>query len=175
MKLDHTYGLAIESYSGAVLKKKHGQQRKGWSLEMFKFLRSLAVGLSCTAGIAAAQESAPPQPPDPAQLLRLVPKQGPATGAGQTVLGRGGATLNAVGNVPLGWNFFHATNCQWVTNGANNVLYVLPSEGGFWFYVNNVYAAHTFLTPCVNGNLAAIHVINGATGDFDSILTYPSK
>ena len=129
---------------------------------MFKFLRLLAVGLSCTAGIAVAQEAARPQPPDPAQLLRLVPKQGLATGAGQTVLGRGGATLNAVGNVPLGWNFFHATNCQWVTNGANNVLYVLPSEGGFWFYVNNVYAA-------------AVHVINGATGDFDSILTYPSK
>jgi len=143
--------------------------------KMFKFRRLLAVGLSCTTGIAAAQEAASPPPPDPAQLLRLVPKQGVATGAGQTVLGRGGATLNAVGNVPLGWNYFHATNCQWITDGVNNFLYVLPSEGGFWFYVNNVYAAHTFLTPCVNGNWAAVHVINSATGDFDSILTLPFK
>ena len=73
---------------------------------MSKILRLLAVGLGCWTGVAAAQEAAPPEPLDPARLLRMLPKQGTATVAGQTVLGRGGATLNGVGNVPLGWNFF---------------------------------------------------------------------
>lgn len=143
---------------------------------MFKFHRLLAIGLSCSTAMAAAQEAAPQTPPDPAQLLRLVPKRGAATGVGPTVLGAGGATLNAAGNVPLGWSPpFHATNCQWITDGVNNFLFVFPAEGGFWFFQNDIFAAQTFLTGCVNGNLEAVHVINGATGDFDSIFTYPFK
>jgi hypothetical protein len=142
---------------------------------MFKFLRLAAVGLSCFTGIAAAQEAAPPQPLDPAQLLRLLPKQGAATGSSQTILGAGGATLNAVGSAPLGWNYFHATNCQWITDGVNNALFVLPSEGGFWAILNDTYAASTFLTGCVNGNWEAAHVVNSATGAIDSIFTFNFK
>ena len=142
---------------------------------MFKFLRLVAIGLACSTGMAAAQEAVPPQPLDPARLLKLLPKRGAVSGANQTVLGAGGATLNAVGNVPLGWNYFHATNCQWITDGVNNILYVFPAEGGFWFYVNNFYATQTFLTLCVNGNLGAVNVINSTSGDFNSIWTSNSK
>jgi hypothetical protein len=142
-----------------------------------KSLTLAALGLLYSAGFAmAAQEPPPgPGPVDPAQLQRLLPKQASMASASQKTLGAGGATLNAVGNVALGWNYFHATYCQWYYDGTNNYLYVFPSEGGFWYYRNNIYAASTFLTPCTQGYWAAVHVINSTTGDFDAIYTYPYK
>ena len=139
---------------------------------MFKFVRSVAVVVFLWSSVGSAQEAATSeQPLDPGQLLRLIQRNVAKSAAGSS-LGGGGATLNAVGNVPLGWNTFHATHCQWITDGRNNFLYVLPSEGGQWFYANNIFAADTFLAGCVNGNFIAVHVINSASGDFDSILTY---
>jgi hypothetical protein len=42
-----------------------------------------------------------------------------------------GATLSGVGNVPLGRNTFHATNCEWFSDGTNEFLIVFPQQGGF--------------------------------------------
>ena len=142
-----------------------------------KSLAFAALGLLCSAGFAlAAQEPPPgPGPVDPAQLQRLAPKQASMASASQQPLGGGGVSLNAVGNVALGWNYFHATNCQWLLSGSNNYLYVFPSEGGFWYVLNNIYGASTFLTPCTQGYWAAVHVINSTTGAFDAIYTYPFK
>ena len=143
-------------------------------------LKSFAFGalaLICSTGVTVAQPAEPPGagPVDPAQLQKLIPKQGSMSNSNQNVLGSGGATLNAVGNVALGWNYFHATNCEWYTDGSNQYLYVFPSEGGFWFYRNNIYPAVTILTPCVNGYWEAVHVINSTTGDFDAVYTYAYK
>ena len=142
---------------------------------MLKSLSFAMIALGCSIGIATAQEAAPPGPGpvDPAQLKRLLPQQGSASNP--AALGGGGATLNAAGAVPTGWNYFHAYYCQWFIDGSNNYLYVFPTTGGFWFIRNNTYGADTFLSGCVNGNWEAVHVINGTTGEFDSIYTYSYK
>jgi hypothetical protein len=143
----------------------------------FKSLAFAALALICSAGVTVAQQAEPPGPGpvDPAQLKKLLPNQGSKASSNPDALGAGGATLDGVGRVALGWNYFHATNCQWYFDGSNNYLYVIPSEGGFWVYRNNIYAAQTFLTGCVNGYWSAVHVINGTTGDFDSVYTYAFK
>jgi hypothetical protein len=142
-----------------------------------KSLAFAAFGLLFSVGFAMAAQDAPsgPGPLDPAQLQRLLPKQASMASSSQKALGAGGATLNAVGNVALGWNWFHAASCQWYTDGTNNYLYVFPSEGGFWYFRNNIYAASTILTPCTQGYWEAVHVINGTTGEFDSVFTYSFK
>jgi hypothetical protein len=88
--------------------------------------------------------------------------------------GYGGANLAAPGAVPVGLNFFHATNCVWFTDGSNNFLFVLPAEGGFWAVANNIFTKQTFLTGCVNGNIEAVNVINSSTGQFNEVFTFPS-
>jgi hypothetical protein len=142
-----------------------------------KFLALAALALICSTAVTAAQQAGPPGPGpvDPAQLKKLLPSQGSYASSNRDALGAGGATLGRAGGVALGWNYFHATNCQWYFDGATNYLYVYPSEGGFWVYRNNNYAASTILTPCVNGYWEAVHVINSTTGDFDAVYTYAFK
>lgn len=135
-----------------------------------------ALAFACSMGVAAAQEAGPTGPVDPNVIKKLIPSQGVAQGPANVAAASGaGATLNAPGNVPLGWNYFHATYCEWYFDGSNNYLFVFPSEGGYWYIVNNDYATKTFLTGCVNGYYEAVYVTNTSTGAFNYIFTYPYK
>jgi hypothetical protein len=135
------------------------------------------LALACSMGVAAAQDAGPIVPVGPDVIKKLIPSpsivQGPAANA--AAASGAGATLNAPGNVPTGWNYFHATYCEWYYDGSNNYLFVFPSEGGYWYIVNNDYATKTFLTGCVNGYYEAVYVYNSSTGAFNYIFTYPYK
>ena len=132
------------------------------------------AGVCLLNGVAAAQNAATgPVGPDVLKRLSQGVPQGPA--AKGVSLGGGGATLNAPGGVATGVHYFHATNCEWFTDGYNNWIYVLPIEGGFWFYLNSLYVSNIFETACVNGNWVAIDVIDSSTGNFDWVYTYPFK
>jgi len=132
------------------------------------------LAFACSMGVAAAQDAATgPVGPDVLKRLSQGVPQGPA--AKGVSLGGGGATLNAPGGVAIGVHYFHATNCQWFTDGFNNWIYVFPIEGGFWFYLNSLYVSNIFETACANGNWVAINVIDSLTGNFDWVYTYPFK
>jgi hypothetical protein len=133
---------------------------------MVRSLTLTAIALLWSIGVAAAQVAITPE------MLPKVPK---SKVGGSAPLHGGGATVNAQGNVVLGWNFFHATNCEWITDGVNNFLYVFPPEGGFWFVANDVLASQALLTGCVNGYFEAVNVINSSTGSFNAIFTYDFK
>jgi len=125
-----------------------------------------ALAFACSMGVAAAQEAAM-GPVGPDVLKRL--SQGVPQGAAPK--GGGGATLNGPGDVAVGPHYFHATNCEWFTDGFNNWVYVFPIEGGFWFGLNSLYISGIFETACVNGFWVAVNVIDSA-GDFDSVYIY---
>ncbi|MCG6863739.1 MAG: hypothetical protein LJE70_21160 [Chromatiaceae bacterium] len=74
--------------------------------------------------------------------------------------------------VPSGWNYFHATNCQWALEKGDQVLYVFPAEGGYWWTANNLYVHNMLAAACQTGNWVAVHVINSNTGEWDSLWTY---
>jgi len=143
---------------------------------MMTALRLTVIALGFSIGVAAAQT-----PVDPNVLSKLVHEVTRAAKANNSgALSRGGisgggATLNAIGNVATGWNYFHATYCEWYTDGTNNFTFIFPQEGGFWFTENNLYTSQTFNTGCVNGNWEAVNVINSSTGAFNANLTYPFK
>ena len=133
-----------------------------------------ALAFACSMGVAAAQDTATgPVGPDVLKRLSAGAPQGLA--AKGMSLGGGGATLSGPGGVETGVHYFHATNCQWFTDGFNNWIYVFPIEGGFWFYLNSLYVSNIFETACVNGNWVALDVINSITGNFDWVYTFPFK
>jgi hypothetical protein len=149
---------------------------------MMRSIGLVAAMFICGIGVAGAQ-LAPPKPVSPEMLQKLLPKiatqRGMVAAKGSTPVSRaaavsgGGASLQSPGNVPTGWNIFHATNCEWVTDGTNDFLFVLPQEGGFWFIVNNLFVTQTFLTGCVQGNFEAVFVVDPNSGAFTNVLTWP--
>jgi hypothetical protein len=149
---------------------------------MVKFTGCLGVLLLCSIGIAAAQ-GVPSLPVSPDTVASLMAKARRPAAATNGALAQqkdpptngAGATLNGVGNVPLGRNIFHATNCEWFSDGTNEFLIVFPQEGGFWFIENNIFAADTFLTGCVRGDFVSVDVTDANTGAFEDIITYPIK
>jgi hypothetical protein len=138
-----------------------------------KFLGLAVLALACAMGSAIAQTA----PLGPAQLSKLVPSmtRGRASKATAALASGGGATLQAPGIAASGWNTFHATNCEWYTDGTNNYTYILPQEGGYWYIANNGYASGTFDAACANGNWVSVYVYNTSTGAFSNIVTYPYK
>jgi hypothetical protein len=138
-----------------------------------------ALGLLCSTGAALAQGASPEPtpPPDAAQLRQLQGVRSQAAGAaisnGGGVIAR--ATTGPTASIVNGWNYFHASNCQYYFDGANNWVYVYSPEGLFFYSPNNDIVAQTFLTGCVNGNWEAVFVINAATGAFNYIYTYSFK
>ena len=87
----------------------------------------------------------------------------------------GSTSANATADSPavaLGWHYFHATNCSWYTDGTNNYFYVWPSEGGYWYSVNNIYIADALAISCVHGNYEAVYVNNATTGAFIETFSY---
>jgi hypothetical protein len=149
---------------------------------MVKFTGCLGVLLLCSIGIGAAQ-GVPSLPVSPDTVASLMAKARRPAAATNGALAQqkdpptngAGATLNGVGNVPLGRNIFHATNCEWFSDGTNEFLIVFPQEGGFWFIENNIFAADTFLTGCVRGDFVSVDVTDANTGAFEDIITYPIK
>lgn len=72
-----------------------------------------------------------------------------------------------------GWHYFHATTCDTYWDGVTTWVYVYPSEGGYWFTSNDLFA-NTFLNQCTVGNWVAIYVYDTA-GDFSQVYTYDYK
>jgi hypothetical protein len=70
----------------------------------------------------------------------------------------------------LGWNFVHATYCDFFYDGTEFVLVVYPQEGGAW---STAYGpVQQVLEPqCSQGNLVAFYVFN-SNGDWNQIFTY---
>jgi hypothetical protein len=145
-----------------------------------KSLGSAALALCCSVGVAAAQSPGPVQsagPVDPSVVQKLLPGHGTMANAaanGAPLTG-GGATLNAPGNTPTGWNYFHVTNCEWYYDGTNNYIIVYPQEGGYWYYANNGYPYNIWTPACQTGNWTAVYVYNSSTGAFNYIYTYDYK
>ena len=84
--------------------------------------------------------------------------------------------MNGPGDTPLGWNIFHATDCEWYTpDGTNNYTFVFPIEGGYWYTANNLFTTNTFDTACVNGNYVGVYVTSSSTGAFNEVITFPNK
>jgi hypothetical protein len=119
----------------------------------WKSVAFAALGLLCSTGVALAQGTAGAEP---------------SNGGG--VIAR--STTGAGAGIVNGWNYFHATNCQYYFDGATNWLTVFSPEGLFFYTPNNGIGANTFLTGCVNGNWVGVFVINAATGAFNYIYTY---
>jgi len=140
-----------------------------------KTLGMTAIALVCSVEICAAQTS-----PDPDQQRAIaqavakqlnLPKAAPGTAP---VVASGGVA--ATGSVSAGWNYFHAYNCEWyVDSSGNQYFFVYPSEGGYWYSVNNLYAIPGLQTSCVNGNWEAVYVTNTSTGAFDYAVSYPFR
>ena len=128
----------------------------------------------CSMGVAAAQPAGPPEPAGPEVVNSLISNQAMAAAtAGKAAMG--GRAQNGATNTPTGWNYFHATYCEWYYDGTNNWLFVYPQEGGYWYYANNIYVTNTYETACVNGNWVAVWVYNGSTGAYNYVWTYPYK
>jgi hypothetical protein len=147
--------------------------------QMTKFGGTLAaLAFALSVGTAAAQDAAT-GPIGPDVIKRLLPSHGtfsgPSAAPSNAALSGGGVTLNGPGNVPTGWNYFHATYCEWYFDGSNNFVVVYPQEGGYWYSYNNIYTDTTFKTACVNGNWVAVYVTNSTTGAFYYVFTYPYK
>lgn len=123
----------------------------------------------CSMGVAAAQPAEPVAPQGPATVDAIItPAAKALAAAGRSVTGAASAT-------PTGWNYFHATYCEWYYDGTNNWLIVYPQEGGTWYVANNIYATNNYQTACVNGNWVAVWVYNGSSGAYNYIWTYPYK
>jgi hypothetical protein len=149
---------------------------------MVKLTGCLGVLFLCSIGIAAAQgvPTLPVSPDTVASLMAKVRRPAAATNGAlaqqkDPPANGAGSTLNGPGNVPLGRNTFHATNCEWFSDGTNQFLIVFPLEGGFWFIENNIFAADTFLTGCVRGDFVSVDVTDANTGAFEDIITYPVR
>jgi hypothetical protein len=148
---------------------------------MVRSLGLVAIAFICSIGIAAAQQ-VPTSPVSPEVLGNLVSKIRPAPANGPMSTAQpavptnaGGASTNSPGNLVVGFNFVHATNCEWFTDGTNNFLFLLPQEGGFFATENNLFTAQTFLTGCVNGDFVGVNVTDSSTGNFNAVLTFPFK
>lgn len=141
-----------------------------------KALGMAAIALACSAGICAAQQA--PTPPNEQQrqvmqavaqhlnLPRAVPGAAP-------VMVSGGVAANGA-PASAGWNYFHAYYCSWyLDSSGNQYFYVWPSEGGYWYAVNNLYAAQGLQISCANGNWEAVYVTNTSSGAFDETYSYP--
>ena len=135
-----------------------------------------ALAFACSAGLAMAQQAPTGEGISPEVLKRLLPAVPAGSQAAiASPVTAGGSTLSSPGSVPTGWNYFHAYNCMWYSDGNNNYLFVLPLEGGYWVVANNIYAADTFKVGCVNGYYEAVYVVNGTTGAFTNIETFPYR
>jgi len=150
------------------------------SLLNIKSLGLAMAALACSIGVAAART---PQTPAIGSdvINKLIPqaKNGSATANAASSIKAasrgGGASTEAVGDAAAGWNYFHATNCEWYTDGSNDFTFVFPQEGGYWFVENDIYATDTFDTACTDGNWVAVYVTDSSSGSFDRIFTYPYK
>jgi hypothetical protein len=66
-----------------------------------------------------------------------------------------GATTGS--SVVLGWNYVHATSCQFYWDGANAWLYIFPSEGGY-FYTAFTPWMNMLAPACQTGNWVGFYV-----------------
>ena len=75
--------------------------------------------------------------------------------------------------VTVGWKFAHVSNCFFTFDGTNAVLYVYPSEGGYFSTTFAPYQA--LIAPaCQTGNVMAFYV-DDTSGDWSQLYTYTSK
>ena len=147
-----------------------------------KSLGLAAIALGCSIGVAEAQVAGPGSPgpslQQMQQVLSALAQQHKASGAAVGAPSSGSrADINNL-NAPVvsGWNTAHATNCGWFLDGSGNQwYYVFPIEGGIVFTINNINTALGLLTPCVNGNLFAIDVVNGNTGAYNQTESFPYR
>ena len=147
-----------------------------------KSLGLAAIALGCSIGVAEAQVAGPGSPgpslQQMQQVLNVLAQQHKASGAAVGAPSSGSkADINNL-NAPVvsGWNTAHATNCGWFLDSSNNQwYYVFPIEGGIVFTINNINTALGLLTPCVNGNLFAIDVVNGNTGAYNQTESFPYR
>jgi hypothetical protein len=133
-----------------------------------------AIALLCSVQICAAQTPAVPDEQRAieqavAQQLHL-PKAAPGT-APAVASGGVAATGQAISS---GWNYFHAYNCSWyVDSSGNQYFFVWPSEGGYFYSVNNLYVIPGLQISCVNGNWEGVYVTDTSTGAFDFTYSFP--
>ena len=135
-----------------------------------------AIALVCSVEICAAQAPQAPVAADEQRAIELavakqlnLPKAAP--GAAPIVASGG---VGATGSVSAGWNYFHVYNCSWYQDSSGNqYFFVYPSEGGYWYSVNNLYVIPGLQTSCVNGNWEAVYVTNTSTGACDQTFSYP--
>jgi len=148
-----------------------------------KSLGLAAIALGCSIGVAEAQVAEPSSPgglsPEKMQqVLNALAQQHKASGAavGAPSSGSRADINNLSAPIPTGFNFFHGTFCGWFVDGSGNQwYYVFPIEGGIVFTINNINTALGLLTPCVNGNLFAIDVVNGNTGAYNQTESFPYR
>lgn len=140
------------------------------------------IALGCSMGIAVAQNMAAPPRPQQEKVLERVLKAlaeqhaARAKTAGAAATGSKADINNLSAQIPLGWNFAHATHCGWF--GASNGdqwFYIRPLEGGLIFIINNLYISQGLQVPCGEGFWIAWHVVDGTTGAYDQTYSYDFK
>jgi hypothetical protein len=161
---------------------------------MHKYLVVAGLALVGTASLAAAQTSGespagntstsnPPPlaaPPSPEVMKALSQQITNSRGAAASANGvlppmTGGGSNTGSSSAPavaLGWHYFHETNCSWYSDGTNNFFYVWPSEGGYWYTVNNLYTEVALTTSCVHGYWEALYVVDTVTGRYTETYSY---
>lgn len=158
---------------------------------MHKYLVVAGLALVGTASLAAAQmpgessvntststptPAAPPSPEVMKALTQQITKSRGAAASANGVLPSMTGGTHIVSSSPLavtlGWHYFHAYNCSWYTDGTNNFFFVWPSEGGYWYTVNNLYTEGALATSCVHGYWNAVYVVNATSGAYNETYSY---
>lgn len=86
----------------------------------------------------------------------------------------GGSGLATGNSAPLGWNYVHATSCQFYWDGATSWIYIFPKEGGYWFTAYPPWM--NMLAPaCQTGNWVGFYVTNASTGGWSTASAYSYK
>ncbi|PZR87397.1 MAG: hypothetical protein DLM68_08640 [Hyphomicrobiales bacterium] len=144
-----------------------------------KSLGLAAIALGCSMGIAVAQAPSPPTPsPSHMQVLKALAAQHAATTTtpGAAATGSKANLTNLTAKIPLGWNTAHATNCGWfVDSGGGQWFYILPSEGGIIFEINNSNISQGLQVPCGEGYFISWFVTDSDTGAYNQTFSYSFK
>ena len=143
-----------------------------------KLKATLAAASLALATATAGAQSTPARPFPPGALANLARQMLPQAGNGpiQEASSMRAGTVNNLGNVPIGFDVVHATNCVWLTPDAiNNFLFILSQEGEVFVFLNPPGPAEaTAASACSNGNFIGVNVFDSA-GDFNELATFPFK
>jgi hypothetical protein len=142
-----------------------------------------AAIFACFIGGAAAQQIGLPSATgagpskDQLDLAKALVAKTEAQFAGKSAPAASGAINVVNGHTttagPNGSFTRHATYCSWYSSGSNQYFYIFPQEGGYIYWINNLYSSTIASNARVQGNYFIYYT--DSSGSIYQTVSYPFK